>query len=198
MMTAKHIERQWTAKNYGCLLNDLLEARPEGKFRFDSASSLTARTAALALIRLEELDQSHLPIAVRLIRTLLAMQESDGGWGEPALTALVLRALFCCNGSGAVIDRGLVYLANLQRSDGLWPAVPLRRMPGDAAVSAFILGQLADRRAFRDAVRFEAAAQWFATNRSSLDTDSLRAWERAENRRRLDAVSAQLSPALLS
>ena len=182
MMTVKHLERQWNAGHYSKLLVELLEARPEASFEFDSNASQAARVAALGVIRLEELDQSHTSLAATLVRTLLSMQEADGGWGDPAMTALCLRALFCSKGAGGAIDRGLAYLANLQQPGGIWPLVPLRRMPADAATSAFIISQLAPQPRFRMAVRLDDADAWFDQHRSSIGADALRAWDRARAR----------------
>jgi hypothetical protein len=182
MMTVRHLERQWNAKHYTKLMAELLEARPEAWFTFDHQASQTARVAGLALIRLEELDQAHVSLAAALRRTLLAMQESDGGWGDPAVSALCLRALLLGKGAGIAVDRGLAYLANLQQSDGIWPAVPIRRMPADAATSAFILSQLADEPRFAESVRLVDAFTWFARNRTSLDSITTRVWERMRTR----------------
>jgi len=37
------------------------------------------------------------------------------------------------------IDRGIACLADLQQPAGIWPRVPIHRMPSDAAASAYIL-----------------------------------------------------------
>jgi hypothetical protein len=177
MMTVRHLERQWTAKHHTKLLEELLEARPEAWFRFDPQASPAARAAALTLIRLEELDQAHVPLAATLRRTLLTMQESDGGWGDPAVSALCIRSLLLGNGGGPAVDRGLGYLANLQQSDGIWPAAPIRRMPADSATSAFILSQLAGERRFREVVRVDDAFAWFARHRDSLDVQTAQIWD---------------------
>src|SRR2546428_386722 len=83
-------------------------------------------------------------------RALLAAQNvNDGGWGDPVVTALCVRALLCGRGNGPSIDFGLRYLANLQKTEGVWPAGPIRRLPADPAASAFVLFQLGDRPHFR-------------------------------------------------
>jgi hypothetical protein len=196
MMTVRHLERQWNAKQYTRLQTELLEARPEAKFEFDARASQPARTAAWMLIRLEELDQAHVPLATSLRRTLLAMQETDGGWGDLAVSALVLRALLLGKGEGIAIDRGLAYLANLQQVEGIWPAAPIRRMPADAVTSAFILSQLADQMRFRQAVRVEDAFAWFANHRASLDARTSQAWDSL--RARSASRSKAMDPALWS
>jgi hypothetical protein len=197
MMTVRHLERQWNAKQYGKLQAELLEARPEARFEFDARASQAARTAAWTLIRLEELDQAHVPLAATLRRTLLGLQEADGGWGDPAVSALALRALLLGQGAGEAIDRGLAYLANLQQADGLWPAVPIRRMPADAATSAFILSQLADCPRFRELVRMEEAFAWFSNHRASLDARTALVWDRVRSRS-FTRVKTLAAPALWS
>ena len=84
----------------------------------------------LGIIRLDELCQSASSLYPELVRALLAEQESDGGWHDPMTTALCLRALLCGRGGGLAIERGLAFLANLQKPQGLWPKAPIRRTPG--------------------------------------------------------------------
>src|SRR4029077_1477677 len=117
--------------------------------------------AALAVIRLDELSQSYLPLYSRLIRAILCQQQEDGGWGDLPTTALCLRALLAGNGDGVAIERGLDYLASLQKDEGIWPAAPIRRLPEDARVSLFILYQLGDHPRFRESVDFSRAVSWF-------------------------------------
>jgi hypothetical protein len=108
-------------------------------------------------------------------------------------TALSLRALLQCQGTGPTIDRALTYLANLQKSEGIWPNVPLRRLPADPYVSAFILYQLAPYPEFRAAVRFFEAVNWFEFNEASLDAESRTLWDRASHRCQLRPQIAQLT-----
>ncbi len=192
MTTVRQMERQWNARGYGRMSRELLTARPEASFRFPTQGFEEARTAALGLIRLDELNQAHVPLASKLVRTLIATQEADGGWGDAATTALCLRALLCGRGEGVAVDRALGYLANLQREEGIWPAEPLRRMPGDAGVSAFVLYQLGDQPRFRAAVRFDDALAWFTRRSDALDANSAVTWERAALRCRRRCVTASL------
>ena len=80
------------------------------------------------------------------------------------------------------VDRGLKYLADLQKSDGIWPKIPFRRMPADPSVSAFVLYQLGDDARFRATVRIDDAVKFFQTHESSLDTEARRLWQRARLR----------------
>ncbi|HEY7118238.1 MAG TPA: hypothetical protein VH475_16745 [Tepidisphaeraceae bacterium] len=185
MQTTRQIERLWNARQYDRLVRELLAARPEFSHRLVVELSKAVPVAALALIRLDELSQGYHSLNQTLIRTILAAQEGDGGWGDPLLTALCLRALMCNRGQGIAIDRGLNYLSDLQKSEGAWPAVPIRRTAADAYVSAFVLFQLGDQEAFRTVIRFDAAVKWLAQNQASLDDDSQRLWRRASLRARV-------------
>jgi len=177
MMTVRHIEKLWDARLYARLCEELLSARPERDVRLAGRLNLPAAVAALAIVRLDELSQWHVPLYGKLVRRMLSFQEEDGGWADPLTTALCVRALLCGRGDGEAIDRGLVYLANLQKSKGLWPAVPIRRLPADAYVSAFILFELADHARFRDKVRFDDAMEWFEANIESLEPETARLWQ---------------------
>jgi len=185
MTTLRQIERLWVARRYETLFRYLMAARPEASFRLEVELARAIPAAALSLIRLDELCQSHQPLAIELLRTLLAAQEPDGGWTDPMTTALCLRALLSCQGAGASIERGLFYLANLQKTEGAWPNVPLRRLPADPYVSAYILYQLGDQPRFRETVRFLDALNWFDRHESSLDPEARRLWDRASSRCRL-------------
>ena len=180
MVTVRQMEREWEARRYEKLLGALTAARPEEAFAFDAAGGRAIPAAAMALVRLDELNQSHVPLYGRLVRALLAAQSAtDGGWGDPAVTALCLRALMANRGNGVAVERGLDYLADLQKDDGLWPAGPIRRMAADPATTAFLLYQLGDKPAFRGAVRFDEALDWFESRGKRLDRDARDWWELA-------------------
>jgi hypothetical protein len=192
MVTVRQMERDWESRRYEKLLASLIAARPEESFTFDVASGRAIPAAAMALVRLEELNQSHVPLYGRLVRALLAAQSAtDGGWGDPAVTAMCLRALLGGRGNGLAVERGLDYLAGLQKSDGLWPAGPIRRMAADQTTSAFLLYQLGDKSVFRDAVRFDEAVEWFEAQGKRLDPDAKEWWSLARMKCR-----CPLAPAL--
>lgn len=176
MMTVRHIEKLWDEKCHVRLCEELLSSRPERDVRLARRLTLAPAVAALAIIRLDELSQRHVPLYGKLVRRMLSFQEEDGGWADPLTTALCLRALLCGRGDGEAIDRGLTYLANLQKSEGLWPAVPIRRLPADAYVSVFILFQLSNHTRFRDKVRYDDAIAWFEANSASLETETAKLW----------------------
>src|SRR5947209_5704437 len=182
MTTVRQIERCWTSKSYAKLFLELIAARPEALFRLEPGAARAPLAAAMAVIRLDELTQSHVPLYGRLVRAILTAQEADGGWGDPATTALCVRALLCGRGEGLAVQRGLTYLANLQKSEGIWPNLPLRRMPADPHTSAFILLQLGDDSGFRQAVRLAEAVQWFQAHGDELDEETRQLWDRARVR----------------
>src|SRR5450432_3326604 len=108
MMTVRHIEKLWNAKAYQRLLREMLAGRPEASLRVEAelADSGVLPAAAMALLRLDELAQSHVPLYSKLLKIILAAQEGDGGWGDPMSTALCLRALLGSRGQGVAIQHG--------------------------------------------------------------------------------------------
>src|SRR5580704_822143 len=127
MLTVRYIQKLWDARKYQQILDELIGPRVEAPAAGELGHVQTASAAALCLIRLDELHQPHAPICSQLVRSLLARQETDGGWGDVAVTALCLRALSLQNGHGPAIERGMAYLANLQQPAGIWPKIPIRR-----------------------------------------------------------------------
>ncbi len=182
MMTVRQIERLWDAQAYVKLYRELVAARPEALFQLDFELGRSIPVAAMALLRLDELIQTHAPLYGKLLRILLAAQEADGGWADPLTTALCLRALRSGNGQGPAIERGLAYLASLQKTEGIWPRIPIRRMPADPVTSAFILYHLGDQPRFRESIRFSDAVTWFHAHAPSLAPDVRRLWDRAHTR----------------
>lgn len=186
MITIRQIERDWNARQYEKMFRELTAFRPEATFHFNFESGRATPAAAMALIRLEELCQSHVPLYAKLVRAVLAAQDArDGGWGDPVVTALCLRALTANRGNGVAVDRGIAYLAELQKPEGIWPAVPVRRLPEDPYTSAFILYELGDNPRFRDGVRLADAVAWFERHTDQLDEETRALWERASLRCRM-------------
>ena len=183
MTTIRQLERLWQARQYDRMLRLFVEMRPEASVRLVTHLSHCIPTAAMAVLRLDELNQSHTAFSARMLRVVLAGQESDGGWGDPLTTAPCLRALLCSDGDGPAIDRALTYLANLQKADGLWPKEPFRRLPADPFVSAFILFHLADDSRFAAAVRLDDALRWFRNHQTELDIETARLWRTIAIRR---------------
>ena len=198
MMTTRHIERLFSDHQHRKLYRDLIVGRPEATFALEPVLARVVPIAALGMIRLDELGQNTCAVYRRLLSVVLTAQQVDGGWGDPMVTAICVRALLCGGGSGAAVARGLAYLAALQQPRGSWPREPLRRMPSDAFASAFILLQLGDRAPFRQAVRFDDAVAWFADNENlrQCDADARRLWSHAALRCR--ARGYQPVPALFA
>ena len=179
MITIRQIERHFSEHQHRRLYQELMTGRPEGQSGLDAELCRTIPLAAMGMIRLDELSQAHTPLYRRLLGVVLTSQQRDGGWGEPMVTAVCLRALLCGGGHGAAVERGFQSLANLQKPEGIWPKEPLRRMPGDALMSAYILLQLGEHQAFRQAVRFDDAMDWFAANAKAMDPATQRLWSHA-------------------
>jgi hypothetical protein len=201
MMTIRQIERLWMANSHEKLLETLLRGRWEEPFARKVCSGSAIVAAALGMIRLDELNQSDAPVFGRLLRTVLAGQEVDGGWGDVAATAWALRALLIDGGRGMAIQNGMAYLAGLQQAEGIWPGIPIRRMPADPMVSAFVLAQLGDSDEFRRRVRFADAVNWFAARCTSpgfgnriLDDECRAMWNRARLRCGTGAISKAAAP----
>lgn len=182
MTTVRQIEKLLNAGARPQLLNSLLMGRPESNPKLQLLLNKPLAVAALTLLRLDELSQTHVPLYGRTLGQILAAQEADGGWGDPILTALCLRALMAGRGAGASVASGLKYLADLQKDDGLWPAEPIRRLAADPFVSAFILLELGGQPLFREAVQFDQAVNWFRLHNASLDRDTQNLWLHASLR----------------
>jgi hypothetical protein len=191
MTTVRQIERLWKDKEYDRLFAELTAARPEGALRLRMDVSQPLPAAAIALIRLDELNQGHVPLYGSILRTVLSAQDADGGWGDLITTAFCLRALLCSNGNGLAVDRGLEYVAQLQKTEGLWPNVPIRRMPADAYVSALVLYELGDQPRFREGVRFAETLEWFTAHEGELEDDCRQLWDRVRVRCRWSVRAAE-------
>jgi hypothetical protein len=182
MLIARQMARLWDARKFDRFLDELLGTRVEAAATADLRQHACIASAALALIRLDELHQGHTPICPKLIRAIISQQDPDGGWGDLILTALCVRALTVNGGAGDAICRALQYLANMQQLSGIWPRVPIRRMPHDAFVSAFILLQLGDNDPFRQAVDISAATEWFESHLYECDPATRNLWSHARLR----------------
>ena len=193
MITIRHIERLFDDHQHRRLFRELIAGRPEATFALEPVLARPVPIAALGMMRLDELSQSHTALYRRLLNVVLTARQGDGGWTDPMTTALCVRALLSGGGKGgAAVERGLRYLAALQQPKGTWPREPLRRMPLDAFATAFILMQLGDRDPFRRAVHFDDATAWFTIEHKSLDPETRRLWSHAAVRCRHAADHAAL------
>lgn len=182
MTTIRHIHRLYEAREYNRLIAHLLTGRVEQMVHWQTDLHGPQAAGALALIRLDELNQPHVPLYSRIVRDLLRLQQSDGGWGGIGITALVLRALLLGQGGGHSVQRGLAYVSSLQKTEGIWPGIPLRRTQADPLISAFLLLQLGHSSAFQSAVNFPLALRWFQNNVEVQDPLVQRLWQSASIR----------------
>lgn len=191
MLTVRHLEREYNSGAFSRLMRELLAARGEASPAVMAQLARPVPTAAMVMIRLDELGQAHVPLFGKLLRLCLQTQQSDGGWKDPLVTALVLRALRLTGGAGPAIDKGFQYLAQLQKDDGQWPAEPLRRMSGDAFVTAWVCFHLAGDADFRRVARLDDAMAALELLEPTLSHEARRLWTRAARRRPI-----QMKPAL--
>src|SRR5215207_7631222 len=110
MITIRQLERLWMGQQFDRMVRLFLEMRTESSVRLACELSRAVSAAALAVVRLDELSQSHNPFAQKMIRTILTSQEKDGGWGDPLTTTLCLKALLMCHGDGLAIQRAIDHL----------------------------------------------------------------------------------------
>ena len=78
MFTARQIERLWNSKEFRRLAVELLAGRAEGSYRLEAEFARSVPAAALGLIRMDELTQSHHPLYRKLLNVLILSQEADG------------------------------------------------------------------------------------------------------------------------
>jgi hypothetical protein len=146
MLTLRQIERLWQLRAYNRLIDELCTGRAEAVGGIRQLVQGPVAAAALTVIRLSELCQGNQPRVAAMVRYICASRKPDGGFGDVITTALCVRALAGDGGAGSVIDGALAYLAQVQREDGEWPRESNNRFPGDPAVTAFVLLQLAESR----------------------------------------------------
>src|SRR4051794_26872760 len=99
MITFRQIDRLLNEQQHRRLYKELVTGRPEASFpSLEPSLARAIGVAALGMIRLDELSQSHVPLYRRLLNIVLTAQQSDGGWGDLMTTALCVRALLCGGG----------------------------------------------------------------------------------------------------
>src|SRR5437867_8980770 len=126
MITIRHIQRLFSHHQHPRLYRELIAGRPEATLGLEGVLARVVPIAALGMIRLDELSQSHTSMYRRLLNVVLTAQQPDGGWGDAMTTALAVRALLAGGGQGPAVDRGLAHLAGLQKEESLWPRETLR------------------------------------------------------------------------
>mgnify|MGYP005847101779 CR=1 FL=1 len=170
MMTVRQIEKWWAARDYAKLARECLAGRSEGIPSMRELLLNPLAAAALALVRLDELGQRS-EVTSTLLRAVINAQSDEGGWDDPLLTALCVRALQAHGAPSQCAAAGIASLARLQRDDGAWPREPLRRMPGDTLATSFVLLQLVNDAAFRAVARVDDAVRWLRDQSSHLPGD---------------------------
>src|SRR2546430_10319902 len=123
MITVRHIERLFSHQQHPRLYRELIAGRPEAMLG-EGVEAVLGRVvpiAALGMIRLDELSQSHTSMYRRLLNVVLTAQQGDGGWGDPMTTAVALRAPLSRGRQGPAVDRRLPDPANLPQDDRPWP-----------------------------------------------------------------------------
>ncbi len=203
MLSPSMLLRLWQTARYRQLMRKLLEGRVEAGLRVDERLGGPLAAGAVALLRLGELNQAHLPIATELRQRLLLSQNRDGSWGDSLperamLTALCIRGLHAVagqrvdhaapyglrwipldvQGRGISIERairhGLRHLGHAQERYGGWA--------GDLFATGFVLLELARVPGFRESVRVAEALELLDAAEGGLDTETSLLFSRVEQR----------------
>ncbi|HMO25672.1 MAG TPA: hypothetical protein PKB10_05335 [Tepidisphaeraceae bacterium] len=187
MTTARQIQKLWQTHDYKRLARLCLEARADALEPVIPTLACPVGAAALALLRLTELSPFPTPMHAGLAQVLANHQHNDGGWGEPVLTAIAVRALLLADLQRDRASAGMANLGRLQRDDGLWPGGGTHRLPGDPVVTLFVLLQLGTESAFRFVTRIDRAIEAIDTH-PGLDAPSRRALAIARLRTRTPVI----------
>ena len=137
MQTARTFQRLFNAGRFAKVVDLVAAGRsPAGAFPRQPGPVVAA---ACILLRLQELGQEHAPFAGVLRTQLTSRQQADGSWGDDVrVTALCVRAL----ARGEAASRGRAALVRVQHEDGAFPALAVRRLPGDAATTLAVVTHL--------------------------------------------------------
>jgi hypothetical protein len=151
------IEKLWRSAARAELARTLAARRTEWSAHFIDHVPEEPGAAALALLTLAESSTSgEDPLVRELASGLIQAQCSEGGWGGPGLTALVMRALSLAGHGQVAYARGLAYLSDAQSPAGYWH----REGSDDSLETAFVLSMLGDLPDFQGAVDVERAIEW--------------------------------------
>ncbi len=159
MTTVRQMDGMWTDGQGKKLFAELSRFRPDvPEFLTAELGGSAVATAALSMIRLQELSQTRTQLYRALLARLTVTQEADGGWGGDTLTtALAARALLNDAEGRSAGLKAVILLSNLQHEDGMFPRATVRRMPGDTLATAFVLAHLSRMPDVANRIRLEAA-----------------------------------------
>jgi hypothetical protein len=209
MITVRQIERLFQARDYKRLMVQCAAGRVEHNppaggaighdrqvdFGDGCGSTLPAVASAVAVLRLDELNQGHAPVVRSLLAEVLRLQRPDGSWGDPVSTVLCWRALVRGGVQPARAELAIDWLASHQREDGGWASGASSRMPSDLPTTAIVLLHLASEISGHDRVRLDEARELLGRWEIDLDDPHRRLARTARLKRpapqfRWSAVSA--------
>ena len=174
MNTTKQITGLWGEGQNRKLFEELARYRPDvPAWLVNELGTSAAATAAMAVLRLQELSETRKPVYTNLITRLLSLQDANGGWGSTLATVLAVRALQGEPTAKAAAGRGLALLAAIQKDDGSLPRETIRRLPGDPTATAFALAHLGRVSAFVGSIRIEAAVHALTVARATVAPEIL-------------------------
>jgi hypothetical protein len=188
MLTCTKLTRLWTAGRFRALIREALAGRPEGRLELDQRRGGPIVAAALALLRLCELNQPGHRLAGVLRDRLIWTQGAAGDWsGDAAVTALVARALTTADGQrttvGRTIAKGVRASTPADRAiDWLTSRGPADW--GDDWAVAVVLLQLGREPAFREKVDLAEVLAMESRAGGAVEADAVTrlAWKHAKLR----------------
>lgn len=163
MTTVRQMQSWMSDGQHGRAIAELSQFRgdlPAEIVRELNGSAIAA--VALAAIRLQELNQQRTTLYRGLLARLVGLQLADGGWGDVLPSALAIRALLGDASTRGDAIRGIDWLCGQQKDDGSLSREPIRRLPGETMVTAFVLAHLSRSSEFAMRFRIEAALKSLA------------------------------------
>lgn len=157
MTTLRQMDGLWSDGQSRKLFAELSKFRPDvPECLTADVGGLAVATAALSMIRLQELSQTRTSLYRALLARLTVTQEGDGGWGDTLATALAARALLNDAEGRSAGTRAVVLLAGLQKEDGSFPRTTVKRLAGDTLATAFVVAHLSRNSDFANRIDVEA------------------------------------------
>jgi len=191
MTTVRQLSGMIEGKKSSKLVSEFDRVRGEFPTAFEGELGRSPLAAAcVAVIRLIELEQTRTPLFTTLVRQIVEAQHSDGLFGDLPVSVLAARALFAVSSASPSALKALSAIALMQHDSGSFPRISVRRLPGDAQMTAFILVQLGHLESFAHAIRLEAALGYLAGQMPILSEHD-RNLARLASRRTLHHVAGQ-------